>query len=58
MSAIILLLNSGKYSDTILRGLISCLIAIPLVAYGYMLLCRYTKNLSDKLQKAVDEENE
>ena len=53
-----LLLNSGKYSDTVVRGLISCLIAIPLVAYGYSLLLRYAKRLGDNLQKAADDDNE
>ena len=52
----ILLLNSRNFSDTVLRGLISCLIAIPLVAYGYMILLRYSKNLSKNLQKMSDED--
>jgi ABC-type molybdate transport system permease subunit len=52
----VLLLNSRNYSDNIIRGLISCLIAIPLVAYGYMLILRYSKNLSNNLQKMTDED--
>ncbi len=54
----VLLLNSSNYSDNIIRGLISCLIAIPLVAYGYMLILRYSKNLSNNLQKMANEESD
>ena len=54
----LLLLNAGKYSDEILRGLISCLIAIPLIAYGYLILLRYAKRLSASLNSMSDEDNE
>ncbi|MBE5934949.1 MAG: hypothetical protein E7262_04070 [Lachnospiraceae bacterium] len=54
----VLLFSAKSYSDNILRGLISCLIAIPLVAYGYLLLCRYTKNLSKSLNEAIEDETQ
>ena len=58
LAVCVLLFNAKNYSDTVLRGLISCLVAIPLVAYGYMILLRYSKNLSNNLQKTADDENE
>lgn len=52
----LMLFNANRFSDTIVRGLVSCLVAIPLVSYGYLILCKYAKNLSNNLRKAEDDD--
>lgn len=47
----IILLNSKNLSDATVRGLISCLIALPIIAYGYSILVRYASKYKNMIQE-------
>lgn len=53
-----LLIGSKNFSDTTFRGLISCLVALPIVAYGYSILYRYSVRLKKSIQSDIDTDNE
>ena len=49
-----LLVGSKNFSDTTVRGLISCLVALPIIAYGYSILLRYSVRLKKSIQSDLD----
>ncbi len=53
-----LLVGSKNFSDSTVRGLVSCLVALPIVAYGYTILYRYSTRLKKSIQYDIDEDNQ
>ena len=51
----IILLNSKNLSDATVRGLISCLIALPIIAYGYSILVKYASKYRHMIQDDIND---
>jgi hypothetical protein len=51
-----LLVGSKNFSDNTVRGLVSCLVALPIVAYGYSILYRYSTRLKKSIQSDINED--
>lgn len=49
----VMLFNSKNFSDATFKGLVSCLIALPIVAYGYSLLVKYAAKYRNKVQDEI-----
>lgn len=52
-----LLVGSKNFSDTTVRGLVSCLVALPIVAYGYSILYRYSVRLKKSIQSDIEDDD-
>ena len=52
----IILFNSKNLSDGAVRGLVSCLIALPIIAYGYSLLVKYASKYKHTIQDNSNED--
>lgn len=54
----IMLFNSKNFSEETFKGLISCLIALPIIAYGYSLLIKYAARYKNKVQEDISKIDE
>ena len=54
----IILFNSKNLSDGAVRGLVSCLIALPIIAYGYSILVKYASKYKHMIQDDINDDQD
>ena len=54
----IMLFNSKNLSNDVFRGLLVCLIAFPIVAYGYMLLLKWGSSIKASMVDIEETEDD